>query len=74
MTVFDIIERLQQANIHFCVSAHRDEAVTITAHVPGEHWEIDVFEDGRVDLEVFASSGAIHNEEALSEKIKIFSD
>ncbi len=25
--------------------------------VPGERWEVEFFEDGRVDVEVFRSSG-----------------
>jgi hypothetical protein len=37
--------------------------------VPGEYWEIDVREDGSVDVEIFRSEGMIDNPLAAIEQL-----
>jgi hypothetical protein len=38
-------------------------------HVPGEYWEIDVREDGSVDVEVFRSEGMVDDAWAAIEQL-----
>lgn len=46
----------------------------LIASVPGERWEIEVFEDNSVEVEVFASKGEIRGEAFLLQRVKEFSD
>ena len=57
-TVFNALrERLSAADLTFAPAAYRDDAMSLVVNVPGEYWEIDVLEDGTVDVEVYASQG-----------------
>ena len=49
--------RLDAANIYYETRSYRDDAFSFLVSVPGEYWEIDVREDGSVDIEVFRSEG-----------------
>lgn len=68
-----IIRALEAARIHFTVSYHRYDAVSILATVPGERWEIDILEDGEVDFERFVTTG-VTGETELKAAIKKFAE
>ena len=56
--VFNAIrERLQAADLSFTSAAYRDDAMSLLVNEPGHYWEIDVLEDGSVDVEVYSSQG-----------------
>jgi len=73
-TLMDLIRELKEAKIHFELSHHRDDGVSILATLPGERWEIDVLDDGEVDFERFKSDGAIQDRTALNEAIHQFAE
>ena len=50
-------ERLTAAGLSFTPAAYRADAMSLLVSEPGEYWEIDVLDDGSVDVEVFASRG-----------------
>lgn len=49
--------RLQEADVSFASAAYRDDAMSLLVNEPGHYWEIDVLEDGSVDVEVYSSQG-----------------
>jgi len=56
--VFDALrERLSAADVSYTSAAYRDDAMSLLVNEPGHYWEIDVLEDGSVDVEVYASQG-----------------
>jgi len=71
--LFELLRELAAAHIWFSLANTREGAVTILVVVPGERWEIDVFEDGEVDFEVFQSDGTIYDEAALRERLARYS-
>ena len=72
--LMEIIRALEAAQIHFTVSYHRYDAVSINATVPGERWEIDVLEDGDVDFERFVSTGGVRGEKEMAEFVTKFAE
>jgi hypothetical protein len=72
--LLELLRRLKVARIYFELGQVRDEAVMITACVPGERWEIEYMEDGSVEIEVFRSNGEIQGAEALDDLFARFSD
>ena len=58
MTVHELIDRLQKAQIHFTMSSSRvgESVAMFHCSVPGQRWEIEVFPDGHVEVELFLSS------------------
>ena len=61
------LNQLEQQNINYQISHHRDEAVMITVSIVGERWEIEFLENGDIEVEKFISNGEIEGEEALKE-------
>lgn len=72
--VFHIIDMLRKAKIAFTLGIVREESITVFASVPGERWEIDIFDDGNIELEVFRGSGDIFDVDVLNERIAKYSD
>ena len=62
MTVHQMIARLEAAKLFFTLSTVRDGAVMFQVSVPGQRWEIEVFEDGHVEFETFKANGEIGGE------------
>ena len=63
--LWDTSERLKSAGIWHEIRGFRQDGVSILAHVPGEYWEIDFLEDGKIDVEVFRTTGALDDESAI---------
>jgi hypothetical protein len=74
MTPFEVIAALNRAKIFHTMTSIRDGAILIDAAVPGERWEIEVFEDGHVETERYVSDGDIVDETALRDLFARFSD
>ena len=53
---------------------HVRESIMVIVVVPGERWEIEFFEDGRVEVERFFSQGRIEGEETLDTLFSRFGD
>jgi hypothetical protein len=49
------------------LSSIRDNAILVEVTVPGEHWEIEFFATGEVEVEVFRSDGNVRDVDALDE-------
>lgn len=69
VNVFEWIDVLEGAKIHFSIIRVRADAIMLQASVPGERWEIECFRDGSVEFERFVSGGRIDSEELLRTEI-----
>lgn len=65
--LLDLLRRLEALKIFYQLSSIRPESVMVTASVPGERWEIEMFGDGSIEVEVFVSSGEIGDQSKLLE-------
>lgn len=72
--LLDLLRRLEAAKIHFTLARNQEDAITIEVAVPGQRWEIDFYGDGRTDVEVFKSDGAIRDASAIDKLLRDFSD
>ena len=64
--LLDILGHLDSKYIHYQISnVRRPRSLRVTASAPGFLWEIEVLEDGAVEVEVFRSNGTIFGEESL---------
>jgi hypothetical protein len=57
--LYDLLSDLESAGIHFRVSRHRPDTILVTLTVVGERIEIDVFDDGRMEVSRFKGSEAV---------------
>jgi hypothetical protein len=52
----------------------RDEALMMSVPLPGERWETEFFDDGRIELERFISQGVAEEPSALAELLAWFDE
>jgi hypothetical protein len=72
--VLELLNRLEQAKIHYKLAHNQEDAISIEIAVPGQRWEIDCYANGITDVEIFRSDGSIHDETALEELLHSFAD
>ncbi len=72
--LLSFLARLKGARIHYTLSDPTEGAVMVEVSVPGERWEIEFHEDGRVGVEIFASSKGVQGPELLEDLFRRFSD
>ena len=54
--LFELLSSLEEARIHFALSRHRPDTVLVTITLVGERIEVDVFEDGHMEVSRFKGS------------------
>ena len=52
-TLYELLKRLDEANIHYELARHRDDTVMVTITFIGERVEVDVFDDGHMEVSRF---------------------
>ncbi len=69
--LLEIMDKLRESNIYFELSSNgQPDAVLIQVAVPGARWEIEVFENGEVEFEIFSGGGHILGRDELWRKIE----
>ncbi|HXO49277.1 MAG TPA: hypothetical protein VN897_18550 [Mycobacterium sp.] len=63
----EFCRELDRRHIAYELQIVRDEALMMSVPVPGERWEIEFFDDGRIELERFISQGVAEAPSALAE-------
>jgi len=72
--LLSFLNDLRAAKISYRLGHCRDEAILVEVAVPGERWEVEFFEDGSVEVEVFRSDGNIGDESVLRRLLEKHSD
>ena len=54
---YTLLQQLERARIHYSLTRVRDDTVMIQAVVPGRRYEIEVFSDGSIEVEIFGTNG-----------------
>jgi hypothetical protein len=72
--LLSFLARLKTAHIHYTLADPTDGAVMVEVAVPGERWEIEFHEDGRVTVELFVSSRGVQGSELLEDLFQRFTD
>lgn len=62
--------QLEQAGVHYTLEHNRGEAIMVLVAIPGERWEVEFFESGEVEVEVFRSEGVEAGEESMERLLK----
>jgi len=72
--LLSFLVQLEAVKIHYSLKHSRDEAIMVLIHVPGQYWEVEFFENGSIEIEIFESDGEIYDEKKLNELFDKFSD
>jgi len=68
-SLYTFLHRLEDARIHFTLARHRDDTVLVTLTLVGERVEVDVFEDGHMEVSRFPGSEGIVGGAELVERL-----
>jgi hypothetical protein len=71
--LLELLNRLQAVKTYYRLAHRREDAITIEVAVPGERWEIDCYENGNTEVEIFKSDGSIRDASAIDELFRDFS-
>jgi hypothetical protein len=61
--LYSLLTALEAANIHFTLQRHRSDTVLVTLTLVGERVEIDVFDDGHMEVSRFVGKEDIVGDE-----------
>jgi len=67
--LYDLLLRLEDAGIAFTISRNRSDSLLVTLTLVGERVEIDVFEDGHMEVSRFTGSEDIVGGAEVVEKL-----
>ena len=72
--LYRILAQLEAAKIYYTLDKTRDDTVMVLAQVPGRHYEIEVFGDGKIEVEVYKSDGQIGGQELVDALLRDYSE
>jgi hypothetical protein len=72
--LLEFLERLDKEHIAFTLKYARADTMMVLVCVPGEYWEVEFFEDGHVEVEVYHTRAGVESEEALTELFELHGD
>jgi hypothetical protein len=67
--LFELLTQLESAHIHFTLGRHRPDSVIVTLTLVGERVEIDVFDDGRMEVSRFLGTEDILGGQELVDQL-----
>jgi hypothetical protein len=67
--LYDLLLRLEDAKIAITISRNRSDSLLVTLALVGERIEIDVFEDGHMEVSSFTGSEGIVGGAEVLEKL-----
>lgn len=73
-TAAEFCRELDRRNVTYELQIVRDEALMLSVALPGERWEIEFFEDGKIELERFVSQGVVEAPGVLTELLAWFDE
>ncbi|KUY74062.1 hypothetical protein [Burkholderia sp. RF4-BP95] len=67
--IFDLLTKLDVARVSYALSRHRSDSVLVSVTVVGQRIEIDVFEDGHMEVSRFVGNEDIEGGAELIDSI-----
>jgi hypothetical protein len=67
--LFNLLRELEAAKIHFVLGRYRDDTITVSMTLVGERVEVDVFEDGHMEVSRFRGTEDIVGGEDLVKEL-----
>jgi hypothetical protein len=68
-SLFDLVTKLDAAKVFYTLSRHREDTILVSVTVVGQRIEIDVFEDGHMEVSRFVGNEDIVGGEELIDSI-----
>lgn len=60
--IYQLLRDLEKAGLHFTLSRHREDTILVSVVGVGERIEVDVFEDGHMEVSRFTGDEGIEGD------------
>jgi hypothetical protein len=67
--LYELLEQLDEAHIYYSLSRHRPDSVLVSIVVVGERIEVDVCDDGHMEVSRFLGDEGIEGGRELLERL-----
>jgi len=67
--LYTLLRKLEAARIHYTLGRHREDTILVTIMLVGERVEVDVFDDGHMEVSRFSGSEDILGGRELVDEI-----
>jgi hypothetical protein len=67
--LYELLAELEAASIHFTLSRNRPDTVLVSLTLIGERAEVDVFDDGRMEISRFRGDESIEGDRELVRQV-----
>ena len=67
--LFELLKRLDKAKLHYNISRSRKDTIAVTVSFVGERVEVDVFEDGHMEVTRFLGTEDVLGGEEVIDKL-----
>ncbi|HDR9799310.1 TPA: hypothetical protein QDC59_002902 [Burkholderia cenocepacia] len=64
--LYKLLEKLDQKRLYYSLSRHRSDTILVSVTFVGMRVEIDVFDDGRMDVSCFRGDESVEGFEELA--------
>jgi hypothetical protein len=55
--LLEFLDQLEVLKIFYCLERNRTDAIMVRVDIPNEHWEVEFFGDGEIQVEIFRTTG-----------------
>ena len=63
--LYELLRNLDDRGLFYTLSRHRPDTILVSVTVPGERIEIDVFEDGHMEMSRFSGDESVIDDQQL---------
>ena len=67
--LYQLLADLEEASIYFVLNRTRSDSVLVSLTLAGERVEVDVFEDGHMEVARFRGDESIEGDQALVQRL-----
>jgi len=67
--LYELLRELESASIHFTIGRYREDTILVTLTLVGERVEVDVFDDGHMEVSRFRGDESIVGGEELVRRL-----
>jgi len=65
--ILTFLNQLDTADVHYTIEHNRQDSIMVIVRLPGELWEVEFFEDDKIEIEILKSDGVIRDDALIPE-------
>ena len=67
--LLNFLNNLEKRKIYYRLEYNREGFIMVLVAIPGERWEVEFSDDGKIEIEIFKNSSGVLCDESLLDKL-----